>query len=150
MPYGTVPTHNCSRTLKPSVVATDTFELAVANALVRLHPDKGLDLHPNGVSKEKIRRTPIRGSVRLSKFANSCHSYDTAKIDKRFDYTTIRYNHRTHPQERKMRTTQRIVLTVTWGCDVVPFSNRFIEDLNKIWELRKYIPDPCNPKTARI
>ena len=115
MPYGTVPTHNCSRTLKSSVVATDTFELAVANALVRLHPDKGLDLHPNGVSKEKIRRTPIRGSVRLSKFANSCHSYDTAKIDKRFDYTTVRYNHRTHPQERKMRTTQRIVLTVTWG-----------------------------------
>ena len=36
------------------------------------------------------------------------------------------------------------------GCDIVPFSNRFIEDLNKIWELRKFIPDPCNPKTARV
>ena len=52
MPCGTVPTHNYSWALKPSVVATDKFEFAVANALVRLHPDKGLDLHSNGVSKD--------------------------------------------------------------------------------------------------
>ena len=24
-------------------------------------------------------------------------------------------------------------------------SNLFLEDLEKIWELRKWIPDPCNP-----
>lgn len=36
------------------------------------------------------------------------------------------------------------------GCDIVPFSNRFIEDLNKIWELRHSIPDPTNPYSAKI
>ena len=24
-------------------------------------------------------------------------------------------------------------------------SNLFLEDLEKIWELKKWIPDPCNP-----
>ena len=29
-----------------------------------------------------------------------------------------------------------------WG-DII--SNLFLEDLEKIWELKKWIPDPCNP-----
>ena len=44
--------HNYSRSLIPSVVAADTFELAVTNAFIRLHSDKGPNLHPNGVSKD--------------------------------------------------------------------------------------------------
>ncbi len=39
-------------TLIPPVVAADSLDFAVANALVRLHLDKGLDLHPNGVSND--------------------------------------------------------------------------------------------------
>ena len=31
------------------------------------------------------------------------------------------------------------------GCSDYLFSNRFAEDLERLWELRKWIPDPCNP-----
>ena len=44
--------HNYSWSLIPSIVAANLFEFAIADALVRLHFDKGLDLHPNGVSND--------------------------------------------------------------------------------------------------
>lgn len=46
-----------------------------------------------------------------------------------------------------------MVLRTTKGiaCSAMPFvvpsdiiSNLFLEDLEKIWELKKLIPDPCN------
>ena len=52
MPLGTVLMHNYSWSLIPSIVAANLFEFAIADALVRLHFDKGLDLHPNGVSND--------------------------------------------------------------------------------------------------
>ena len=33
----------------------------------------------------------------------------------------------------------------TWVAPSDIISNLFLEDLEKIWELRKWIPDPCNP-----
>ena len=33
------------------------------------------------------------------------------------------------------------------GSDYV-FSNSFLEDLERLWELRSIIPDPCNPNTV--
>lgn len=30
----------------------------------------------------------------------------------------------------------------------VLFSNQFLEDLNKIWELHELIPDPSNPRVV--
>lgn len=54
------------------------------------------------------------------------------------------------PDGEKEKRPPRFGSRLPLGCQVEPFSNRFIEDLNKIWELRKFIPDPCNPKTARV
>ncbi len=31
------------------------------------------------------------------------------------------------------------------GCLDYVFSNSFLEDLERLWELRSIIPDPCNP-----
>ena len=31
------------------------------------------------------------------------------------------------------------------GCSDYVFSNSFLEDLERLWELRFIIPDPCNP-----
>ena len=31
------------------------------------------------------------------------------------------------------------------GCSDYVFSNSFLEDLERLWELRSIIPDPCNP-----
>ena len=36
-------------------------------------------------------------------------------------------------------------LKVASGYSVEIFSNRLLEDLERIWELRFIIPDPCNP-----
>ena len=33
------------------------------------------------------------------------------------------------------------------GSDYV-FSNSFLEDLERLWELRSIIPDPCDPNTV--
>jgi len=33
----------------------------------------------------------------------------------------------------------------TWVAPSDIISNLFLEDLEKIWELKKWIPDPCNP-----
>ena len=34
------------------------------------------------------------------------------------------------------------------GCSDYVFSNSFLEDLERLWELRSIIPDPCNPNTV--
>ena len=35
------------------------------------------------------------------------------------------------------------------GWLVEPFSNQFMTDLDKIWELRYWVPDPTDPLTWR-
>ena len=34
------------------------------------------------------------------------------------------------------------------GCSDYVFSNSFLEDLERLWELRFIIPDPCNPTSG--
>ena len=36
-------------------------------------------------------------------------------------------------------------LRETFGCSDYVFSNSFLEDLERLWELRSIIPGPCNP-----
>jgi len=49
--------------------------------------------------------------------------------------------HCTPKQERPPHREAFLVL----GCSDYVFSNSFLEDLERLWELRSIIPDPCNP-----
>ena len=44
--------------------------------------------------------------------------------------------------ERQASFSNSVPLTVL-------FSNQFLEDLDKIWELHEFIPDPYDPRTVR-
>ena len=47
-----------------------------------------------------------------------------------------------NPEKQKKAKPQSLAFIVA-PSDII--SNLFLEDLEKIWELKKWIPDPCNP-----
>ena len=44
---------------------------------------------------------------------------------------------------KERRAPAGIRLSCVARSDII--SNLFLEDLDRIWELKKWIPDPCNP-----
>ena len=68
-------------------------------------------------------------------------------------YRTSRFNHllsvifheTKHLQGQKKVESPEKSENSTWVAPSDIISNLFLKDLDRIWELKKWIPDPCNP-----
>ena len=89
----------------------------------------------------------------------ACSEYHKAKMRRAFACSEchscqkrgVRCEKRSPPHRGKQKESDIKNRSLSnLGCDIVPFSNKFIEDLHKIWELRYFIPDTTNPYSAKI
>ena len=98
--------------------------------------DKHLKDAPTDVKMRLIR------SMFPEKLAYDGNSHRTGKVNSMLD-VIVQQTRELRGYKKKKAT--ELVDSVAFVPLTEPFSNNFMEDLEKIWELRTFIPDPTTP-----